>query len=101
MPLELQLTPELELRLESESRRLARPPETVAIELLEQHLPKPMIDDDARRAAALALLAKWQEEDLALTAEEEQENLEVLRAFDADRPSYRKLFENYLKDDPK
>ena len=39
-----------------------------------------------------ALLDRWQEEDATLSPEEAAANAEVLRALDADRSSYRKLF---------
>jgi hypothetical protein len=68
----------------------------VALVLLDQHLP-PAQDD--RRAAAVALLHPWMEEDAALSAEEASGNSDVLRALDEDRPSYRKLFTDLHRDD--
>jgi hypothetical protein len=63
--------------------------------LLDEHLPP-----DNRRAAALATLEQWMEEDAALSEEETAANAEVLIALDEHRPSFRKLFSNLLKDNP-
>ena len=95
MTLQLNLSAALQERLRQEAERRGQPAESVALRLLEEHLPPPL---DARRAAALALLHQWMEEDAALSPEEEAENREVLRALDEDRPSYRKLFTEILKD---
>jgi hypothetical protein len=65
---------------------------------LDHHLPKP-IDD--RRAAAIAMLQQWIEEDAALSDEELEENQNLLRLIDEDRPSYRKLFTEILKKEQK
>ena len=46
------------------------------------------------------MLHSWMEEDAALSAEAAAANADVLRALDEDRPSYRKLFTDLLKDDP-
>src|SRR5438045_1082268 len=89
MTLQLTLPPKLEERLRLEAERQGQPTETVASGLLDQHLP-PTQDD--RRAAAVALLHRWMEEDATLSAEEASANAEVLRALDEDRPSYRRLF---------
>lgn len=95
MTLQLTLSGELEERLRQEAERRGQPTEAVALRLLEEHLPPPL---DARRAAAIALLGRWQDEDAALSPEETIANAEVLRALDEDRPSYRKLFTAVLKD---
>ncbi len=97
MTLQLTLPPEVEARLRQEAERRGQPTEAVAVRLLEEHLP-PL---DNRRAAAVALLQGWIEEDAALSPEEANANADVLRALDADRPSYRKLFTDLSKDDPK
>jgi hypothetical protein len=96
MVLQLPLPAELEERLRQEAERCGQSTESVALRLLEQHLPPPL---DERRAAAVALLERWQEEDASLSAEEAAGNADVLRALDADRPSHRKLFPDLLKDD--
>lgn len=98
MTLHLQLPPQLHERLLQESERRGEAAEALALRILDEHLPPPL---DARRAAALAMLQEWMEEDAALTPEEEAANVEVLRCLDEDRPSYRKLFEDILKDVPK
>jgi hypothetical protein len=89
MMLQLPLPVDLERRLRQEAERRGQSTESVALQLLEQHLPPPV---DERRAAAVALLERWQKEDAALSAEQAAGNAEVLRALDADRPSYRKVF---------
>jgi hypothetical protein len=98
MTLQLNLPPELHERLRQEAERRQEPIETVVMRLLDEHLPPPL---DARRAAAIAMLRQWMEEDAALTPEEEAANEEFFRRFDEDRPSYRKLFTDILKDDAK
>ncbi len=98
MTLQLTLPSELQERLHQEAERRGQPAEAVALRLLDEHLPPPL---DARRAAAIAMLHQWMEEDAAMSPEEEAANVEVLRALDADRPSYRKLFTDILKDLPK
>ncbi len=95
MTLQLTLSRELEERLQQEAERRGQPTEALALRLLEEHLPPPL---DARRAAAIAMLARWQDEDAALSQEEASTKAEVLRALDEDRPSYRKLFTAVLKD---
>ena len=96
MTLQLTLPPELEARLHQEAERLGQPQESVALGLLDQHLPP--VDD--RRAAAVALLHCWMEEDATLSPEEAATNTALLRALDEDRPSYRKLFTDLAKDNP-
>lgn len=98
MTLHLNLPPELHERLRQESERRGEAAESVTLRILDQHLPSLA---DARRAAALAMLQQWMEEDAALTPEEEAANVEVLRCLDEDRPSYRKLFGDIVKDVPK
>jgi hypothetical protein len=93
MTLQLTLSPEVEARLRQEAVRCGQPTEAIAIQLLERHLPPPL---DQRRAAAVAMLHQWMEEDAALTPEEEAENQAVLRSLDEDRPSYRRLFRDIL-----
>jgi hypothetical protein len=94
--IQLNLPADLEERLKQEARRRGVSPDAAAVQLLDQHLPSAL---DDRRAAAVAMLQRWAEEDEALSPEEAAENEEVLRALDADRPSYRKLFSDLLKDD--
>jgi hypothetical protein len=89
MTLHLDLSREVEERLRQEAERRGEPTEAIALQLLEEHLPPAL---DARRAAAVAMLGRWQVEDAALSREESTANAEVLRALDEARPSYRKLF---------
>lgn len=49
-------------------------------------------------ADAVAMLMRWAAEDEQLTDAEAAENAAVLRAIDAARPSYRKLFTDVLGD---
>jgi hypothetical protein len=95
--IQLTLPPELGERLRQEAERRGQTAEAVVVRLLDQHLP-PAGDD--RRAAAVALLHRWAEEDAALSPEEAAANADVLRALDEDRPSYRKLFTDLRKGDP-
>ena len=78
-----------------EAARRGQPAEEVALQLLTQHLPPPV---NERRAAAVAMLHRWMEEDESLAPDEEAANLDLLRNLDADRPSHRKLFNDFLKD---
>jgi hypothetical protein len=94
MTLQLNLPPELQERLRQEAERRREPVETVALRLLDAHLPPPL---DARRAAALALLRQWMEEDAALTPEESEQAEELFRDLDACRSSNRPLFPPELK----
>src|SRR5437660_1248460 len=96
MTLTLTLPDDLEDRLRREAARTGQGAEAVALQLLTQHLPPPV---DERRAVAVAMLHRWMEEDASLTPNEEAANAELLRCLDADRPSYRKLFNDILKDD--
>jgi predicted transcriptional regulator len=94
MTLELDLSPELQARLSQEAERRGESAETVALRLLEEHLPPPL---DERRAAAIAMLHQWMKEDAELTDEESQEAEEFLRSLDASRTSNRPLFPPELK----
>ncbi len=94
MTLQLTLCPELQERLRQEAERRGQSAESVVLRLLDEHLPPPL---DARRAAAIALLKQWMEEDAALTPEEEAANEEFLRSLDASRTSNRPLFPPELK----
>ncbi len=96
MTLQLTLTPEIEERLRQEAQRRGQPSEAVALHLLDLHLPPPL---DARRTAAIAMLEQWAQEDARLSPEETAANAALLRLLDEDRPSYRKLFTDVLKED--
>jgi hypothetical protein len=98
MSLTLNLPPDLEDRLQREAERCGKPAESVALRVLDEHLPRP---SDPRRAAAVAMLQGWMEEDACLSPEEASANAAVLRSLDEDRPSHRKLFASLLTDSPK
>jgi hypothetical protein len=83
--------------LNQEAERRGQPSESVALRLLYQHLPQ-LADD---RASAIAMLQRWADEDAALSPEEQEANASLLRSLDEDRPSYRKLFTDILKDNSK
>jgi hypothetical protein len=95
MTIQLTLPAQLEERLRREAERQGLPPDAVTLQILDQHLPPPL---DNHRAAAVAMLERWMEEDAALSDEESAENENVLRMIDEDRPSYRKLFADVLKE---
>lgn len=95
MVLTLKVPPDLEQRLKSEASRRNVSTDAVALEALAKHLPS----EEERRAAAIALLQKWIDEGAAHppTEEDEKQEEEFLKALDADRPSYRKLFPPEMK----
>jgi predicted transcriptional regulator len=94
MTLQLELPASLEERLRQEAERFGKPSESVALQLLEEHLP-PRLSE--RQTAAIAMLHRWMEEDEALSPEEEAANEAVLRALDEDRKGERQLFPPELK----
>jgi plasmid stability protein len=93
MMLVLNLPEALERRLRWEADRREESIETVALRLLEQHLPT----EEDRRAAAIALLEQWMKEDENLSDEEAAENEEIFRNIDANRSPDRPLFPPDLK----
>jgi hypothetical protein len=93
MALQLTLPPELENRLRQEAERRGQSSEAVVLALLDQYLP-PFLDE-RRRAAAIAMLQEWMEEDAR--AEDSEEDEEFFRQLDADRTSNRPLFPPELK----
>ena len=97
MAIEITLSAELEQRLRQEAARRGQSAESVALDLLNEHLPPAPAD---RRAAAIDLLQHWIEEDAGLSREEAAANADVLRALDDDRPSYRQLFTDLWSDAP-
>jgi hypothetical protein len=92
MVLQLVLPAEVEERLRKEAIRSGESAERVALRVLAQNLPAPF---EARRAAAIALLEKWAEEDAQ--AAESSEAEEFFQNLDADRTSNRQLFPPELK----
>ncbi len=95
MTLQITLPSQLEERLRQEAERRGQGQESVALRVLDEHLPPAL---DVRRAEAVSLLRAWAEEDESLSVEEMAANAEVLRALDEDRPSYPKLFPDLLED---
>jgi hypothetical protein len=95
MVLNVSLPPDLEVRLRLEAERRGVSLDAMTVELLDKHLPH---DGDARRAVAIAMLNDWVEEDSMLSDEAAAENAALLQAIDEHRASYRKLFENLVKD---
>ena len=67
MTIQLNLPAQLEERLRQEADRQGLAPDAVTLKILDQHLPK-TVDD--RRAAAIAMLQQWMEEDVAFSDEE-------------------------------
>lgn len=98
MSIQLTLPPDLEERLRREAERSGQPTESIVLRVLEENLPPAL---DSRRAAAVAMLQSWMEEDMKLSTEEADGNADVLNALDEDRPSHRKLFTEILEDPSK
>ncbi|HWG47542.1 MAG TPA: hypothetical protein VN688_32565 [Gemmataceae bacterium] len=94
MTLQLTLPPELQERLRQEAERRGQPVESIALHLLNEYLPPPL---DARRAAAIAMLHRWMEEDAAISPEEDAASEEFFHSLDAARTSNRPLFPPELK----
>ena len=92
MTLQLNLPTELEERLRQEAERQGLAPDAVTLQLLDQHLPKP---SDDHRAAAIAMLHQWMEEDAPTAGAVEDD--EFFRNLDASRTSNRLLFPPELK----
>ena len=88
MTLHLTLPAPLEERLRQEAERQGLAPDTVTLQLLDQHLPKHL---DDRRAAAIAMLHQWMEEDANADADPEEAE-QFFRDLDAARTSNRPLF---------
>lgn len=85
MTININLTPELELRLKQEAERRRLAADQCAVEVLQEHLPP-----EDRRAKAIALLQSWIDDD---DEQEQQETWDFLvQALDEDRLSDRKLF---------
>ena len=90
MTLTLELTKELEQRLQQAARQRGLPTDEYVVQVLDEHLRS-----TAPREGLLALLQTWIDED---DAGEQQETGEYLiRALDEDRLSERKLFPPELK----
>lgn len=89
MTLTVDLTPELETRLQELAQREGVPVERLTVQILERHLPA-----RDKGEALSALLRSWVESD----PQEQRETGEYLvRALDEDRPSDRELFPAHLE----
>jgi hypothetical protein len=90
MSMTIVLPSELEERLIEESERRNLPASTLALQLLDQHLPSKDRHDNL-----IALIQSWIDSD---DSEEQRETGEYLvRVLDEDRLSNRKLFPEDLK----
>ena len=89
MPLELALSHDLDRRLRTEASRRGESPDTLAVRLLDQHLPAA---DRAETAAVM--LARWAAEAEAMSDAEAAENAAILKSLDDHRPSDRRLFDD-------
>ncbi|HVS00122.1 MAG TPA: hypothetical protein VMW27_26080 [Thermoanaerobaculia bacterium] len=90
MTLILSLPPDLEERLQHEAERQGLPADTLALQLLDQHLPA------NARGELVELLQSWIDEG---DPQEHKETGEYLiQALDEDRLSARSLFPPELKD---
>ena len=88
MTIQLNLPAQLEERLRQEADRQGLAPDAVTLKILDQHLPK-TVDD--RRAAAIAMLQQWMEEDANANGDPEEAE-QFFRDLDAARTSNRPLF---------
>jgi hypothetical protein len=91
--MQLTLPPELEMRLREEAERRRQPAETVALQLLDQHLPP--VDETARRIHA----AKTLEEMFAAAdaASDPEDGYDLLEQLDKNREGQRPLFPPEMK----
>ncbi len=87
MMLQLELSPEMDERLRQEAELRKLPVETIVLNLLNERLPP--VWNEARNAAAVAMLQQWIKEDEKL---EEEDDDELFRLMDEDRLSDRPLF---------
>lgn len=90
MTLTLQLSPELESRLQAEAGRLSMPVDAYALEILTRSLPP-----YDRRSSAVALLESWIGE--ADFDEQKETGDHLVDSLDKDRPSDRPLYPSELK----
>ena len=86
MTLTLELSPELEARLEKEAGRKGLPADELTLSLLEEYLPP-----SSRSGELVHLLQSWIDEEDPAEGQQEQGN-DLLLALDQHRPSHRKLF---------
>ena len=91
MTLTLQLTSELEDKLQAAARSEGITPAQCALKLLDEKLA----DSERRRQETIEMLRSWREE--GDPEEDRQAYEELTKALDEDRTSYRKLFPPELK----
>ncbi len=89
MTFQLDLPVDLQERLRFEAGRRGEPAEAVALRVLDAHLPPP---PGTRRAAAIATLDRWREEDAAATEADSRRAEDFFHGLDAARTSNRPLF---------
>ncbi len=92
MTLILALSPELEQRLEQESKRQNISVDEYAVRLLDQQTP---ISEKNRKL--IELLQSWIDASDEEKAEQQETGEYLIRVLDEDRPSARKLFPKELK----
>jgi predicted DNA-binding protein len=90
MTLTLQLSPELQQRLEAGAQLQGKPPDAYALELLDESLSAA-----EKRRQAVALLRSWR--DPAKAAEQQETGDYLIKALDEDRTSDRPFFPPELK----
>lgn len=95
MSLTLTLPPELAERLQQQATLRGVSAEEYALQLLDERLPQ--LDTPERRAAAIAMLKQWAEEDAQASDEDSAKADEFFHNLDASRPSERPLFPPELK----
>jgi predicted transcriptional regulator len=91
MTLTLELSPELQQRLQAAARARGITTSEFALKVLDEKLP----DAEQRRKETVAMLDEWLAE--ADEGEDREAYEELTKALDEDRPSYRKLFPPELK----
>jgi hypothetical protein len=89
MTITLTIPGELEERLVQQAQRENVSVEQLTLQVLDRSLPRP-----ERAAEVKALFEQWAAEDAAAGADDDDE---LFRMLDEDRPSYRKLFPPELK----
>jgi hypothetical protein len=92
----LKLPAELRARIQQEAMLRGKSMEQLAIDVLDERFPPEL--EKQRREQLRATLAQWREEDLAMSEEESELNAAMMRNIDENRSSYRKLYQNILRE---
>ena len=95
MTMQITLTSDLQIRLNSAASLRGKSADQLALEILEDNLPP-----SEKNLAAARMLLDWAEEDAAMSDSESAANEAILRAIDEDRLSDRKLFAHLRAGDP-